>query len=323
MSSDLPHSNSQDDFFEDGPFDGELGEGVYIERLNGADLYFEVAGDLESGETPLVFLHGGPGYNSYSFRELFGEYLERPVIYLDGRGSGRSGPLEDTEQGQETLDLDTLVADLEAVRDFLELEKIVPLGHGFGALTALEYARRHPAQTERVIVVGPWIHFPALALTLLSEASALRSVAVEDPAGAIRASTPEGEHPQVGDARVEAAFTLLNARDLLNAMEFMDAPSRMRLEFVDVESQLVGGGEVQEALVNQGMWEFEYPPFITEIRRPIYVIVGVQDRTSYPEQVQYLADLADADVTVLDTGHYPWLDDAEAFAEALEDALRR
>lgn len=324
MTGELP----QDDFYADelgadDINDSELGEGAYIERLNGADLYFEVSGNLDSGEVPLVFLHGGPGYNSYSFRELFGESLQRPIVYLDGRGSGRSGPLEDTEQGNETLDLDTLVADLEAVREHLELDRIVPLGHGFGALIALEYARRHPTQTERVVVVGPWIHFPALALTLLREASALRGVELEDPAEAIRASTPGGQHPQVGDARVEAAFTLLNARDLLNALEFVDAPSRMRLEFVDVESQLVGGGEVQEALVNQGMWEFEYLPFLAKIRRPVYVIVGVQDRTSYPEQVQYLADLADADVTVLDTGHYPWLDDEEAFAEALEDALRR
>ncbi len=320
MTGDAP----QNDFFGDDLDAGEQGEGVYIERLNGADLYFEVAGNLDSGETPLVYLHGGPGYNSYSFRELFGESLE-PSGGVPGsaRGSGRSGPLEDTEQGHAALDLDTLVADLEAVRDFLDLEKLVPLGHGFGALIALEYARRHPTRTERVVVVGPWIHFPALALTLLTEASALRGVELDDPAGAIRASTPEGQHPQVGDARVGAAFSLLNARDLLNALEFVDAPSRMRLEFVDVESQLVGGGEVQEALVNQGMWEFEYLPFLAELRRPVYVIVGVQDRTSYPEQVQYLADLADADVTVLDTGHYPWLDDEEGFAEALEDALRR
>ena len=311
----------------DGPDTDGLGEGVYTERLNGANLYFEVAGDLDSDEAPLVFLHGGPGYNSYSFRELFGESfqerLERPVIYLDGRGSGRSGPLEDTDQGGETLDIDTLVEDVEAIREFLGVDTIVPLGHGFGGLVALEYARRYPLHTARVVVVNPWVHFPELAYTLLAEASAQRSVPLDDPALPLRTETPEGQYPNIGAARIESAFALLNARDLLNVMQFMDAPSRMRLEFVDVESQLVGGGEVQEALVNQGMWEFEYLPFLAEIRRPVYVIVGVQDRTSYPEQVQYLADLAGADVTVLDTGHYPWLDDEEAFAEALEDALRR
>ncbi|MCD0171263.1 alpha/beta fold hydrolase, partial [Deinococcus sp. 23YEL01] len=119
------------------------------------------------------------------------------------------------------------------------------------------------------------------------------------------------------------AFELLNARDLLNALQFRDAPTRMRLEFLDAEGQLVGGGEVQEALVNQGLWEFEYPPFLAEIRRPVFVISGAHDRTSYPEQVQWVADLADADVTVLDAAHYPWLDDEDAFAQALEDALTR
>ena len=42
---------------------------------------------------------------------------------------------------------------------------------------ALEYARRHPARTARVVVVNPWVHFPDLALTLLAEASARRGVA--------------------------------------------------------------------------------------------------------------------------------------------------
>ena len=111
-----------------------------FERLNGADLYFEVTGpeDPTPGEPTLVFLHGGPGYNAYTFRTLFGERLEdRRVVYLDQRGSGRSGPLADTDQGDEALDLDTLTDDVEAVREFLGFEQIVPLGHGFGALIAL------------------------------------------------------------------------------------------------------------------------------------------------------------------------------------------
>ncbi|SMB95561.1 alpha/beta fold hydrolase [Deinococcus hopiensis] len=295
-----------------------------VTHLNGADLYFDVAGPEDSDVPALIFLHGGPGYNSLSFQELFGErLLARRVVYLDQRGSGRSGALEDTQQGGETLDLDTLVADLEAVRGYLGLERIVPLGHGFGALVALEYARRHPTHTARVVVVNPWVHFPELALTLLREASALRGQALEDPAAEVRAQTPEGQHPAVGEARVEAAFALLNARDLLNALQFRDAASRMHLEFTDAEGQLTGGGEVQQALVNQGLWEFEYVPFLQELRRPLFVIAGVHDRTSYPEQVEWLADLGGADVTVLDAGHYPWLDDEDAFAEALEEALTR
>lgn len=303
-------------------------DATFEERLNGADLYFEVVGPAQSREPALVFLHGGPGYNSYSFRALFGDRLAetlptRRVVYLDQRGSGRSGPLEDTDQGADTLDLDTLVGDLEAAREFLELDQIVPLGHGFGALVALEYARRHPTRTARVIVVNPWVQFPELALTLLEEASALSGTTPDDPADDVRAAAPGDEHAPVGAARIEAAFSRLNARDLLNALQFRDAQSRMHLEFADAEGQLIGGGEVQQALVNQGLWEFEYPPFLQEIRRPVFVIAGAHDRTSYPGQVGWVADLAGGDVTVLDTGHYPWLDDEDAFAEALEEALTR
>ena len=209
------------------------------------------------------------------------------------------------------------------MREFLGVSTLTPLGHGFGALIALEYARRFPLHTNRVIVVNPWVQFPDLALTLLQEASARRNVKLDDPRAEVVARTPEGQHPPVGAARIEAAFGLLNARDLLNALHFKDAPSRMRLEFADVEGQLMGGAEVQQALVNQGLWEFEYPPFLTEIKRQVYVIAGTHDATSYPAQVQWLEDLADADVTLLDAGHYPWLDDEDEFVEALEEAINR
>lgn len=313
---------------------GNLDFEHYQQHLNGADLYFEVAQpyEQETAAPTLVFLHGGPGYNALTFRELLGERLAQEgwrVVYLDQRGSGRSGDLEDSEQGADTLTLDILTEDVEAVRDFLESETGLPLGpltllgHGFGALVALEYARRFPEHVARVVTVSPWVHFPELAYTLLAEASERSGQPLQDPRSELEANTPEGQYPAIGAARIEAAFALLNARDLLNALQFKDAPSRMRLEFADAEGQLMGGAQVQQALVNQGLWEFEYPAFLPELTRPIYVIAGRHDRSSFPEQVQWLTDLADADLTVLDAGHYPWLDDEDAFVEALQDTLRR
>ncbi len=318
-----------DDLLPEDQYDEEYGaeddetlpEDSHYERLNGADLYFEVAGPPTA--PAVVYLHGGPGYNSHSFRTLLGDRLDAfRMVYLDQRGGGRSGALEDTDQGGETLDIDTLVADLEAVRSHLGLERFTPLGHGFGALVALEYGRRFPDRTARIVAVNPWVHFPDLALTLLAEASALRGVKLDDPAEKIRAETPEGQHPAVGEARLEAAFGLVAGRDLLNRLEFIDSPSRMRLEYADAEGQLLGGGEVQQALVNQGLWSFEYPPFLMEQTRPVFVIAGLEDRTSYPGQVGWLEDLASADVTLLPAGHYPWLDDEDGFVEALERAVQ-
>ncbi|MBB6098671.1 proline iminopeptidase [Deinobacterium chartae] len=290
----------------------------YNEMLNGTELYFEQVGPQDA--PVLVFLHGGPGYNAYSFRDLVGEELgDYRVVYLDQRGAGRSAPLELDDS--EPLTLDVFVNDLEALREFLGVERLTPLGHGFGALIALEYGRRFPARTERVITVNPWIHMPELALSLLENAARISGKKLEDPAAEVLQNTPEGQHPMVGSARVEAAFAALNARDLLNAMQFVDAASRMRLEFADVESQLLGGAEVQQAFVESGLWEFEYPNFLLDQKRPVVVISGVHDRTSYPGQVEWLQDLAAAEVIELDAGHYPWVDDLESFVAALGRAM--
>ena len=301
----------EDDFLDEYP-EGFLNE-EHLEYLNETELYFEQFGPPDA--PAIIYLHGGPGYNSYSFRSLVGEDLTRyRMVYPDQRGAGRSAPLAGD------LSVDTLVDDLEAIREFLELDSFTPLGHGFGAVIALEYARRFPGRVPRVIAVNPWLHMPELALTLLREASTMSGKEFADPRDELP-EPREGEYPRVGNARVERAFSLLGARDLLNALEFPEIRGRLRLEFADVESQLLGGGEVQESLVSQGFWEFEYPPYLLEQTRPVFVIAGTQDRTSYPAQVDWLLDLAGADVQELETGHYPWVDEPEAFVEALERVM--
>lgn len=297
----------------------------FLVRLNGAELHFELVGP--AGAPLLAYLHGGPGYNAASFRELAGDDLGRfRVLYLDMRGGGRSGPLSETDQEDE-VSIDTLVEDLEAVRAFLDgrgldAETLIPLGHGFGAVVALEYARRVPERTPLVLAVNPWLHYPELALTLLRQAAALSGQPAEDPRGRVEAQTPEGEYPQVGAARAAAAFARLNASDLLAALHFRDAASRMRLEHADAGSGLIAGGELQAALVTRGLWELQYPSYLGDIAVPVAVIAGAHDPTAYPEQSDWLIDLAGADLQLLDTGHYPWLDDPMGFAAAVTGAVQ-
>lgn len=291
-------------------------DAAYSEYLNDTELYFEHVGSKNA--PAIVYIHGGPGYNSYSFRSLMEDDLDGyQMVYLDQRGSGRSAELN-----SELLRIDTLVDDLEAVREFLNIESWTVMGHGFGAMVALEYARRFPEYTDRSILVSPWVHMPALALHILVAAARFSQVPLVDPKAQVLADTPEGEVPAVGQARVAAAFALLNARDLLNRMQFNNLIYRMRLEFADAESQLVGGAEVQQALVDAGLWEFEYVSYLPEQVRPIYVIGGLEDQSCYPHQVEWFQELENAHIATLSSGHYPWIDDAEGFCELLEEAMQ-
>jgi proline iminopeptidase len=276
----------------------------HVEELNGVELYFEDSGTEDA--PVIVFLHGGPGYNSYSFRDLVGEYLEHyRVIYLDQRGCGRSSEPEPEAQN---YTIDALVSDLEAVREFLGIEVWTPLGHGFGALLALEYARRFPERTQKVIAINPWIHYPELSQVLLEAAARITEHALT-------------EIPEKSEDRIEKAFSMLNARDLISRLHFPSPQSRLRLEFSDAESTLLAGGTMQEMLVFNGLWDFEYPNYLADITKPILVIASTQDITSYPSQTDWLVDLAGAEIVELEAGHYPWLEQPDQFANAVAGFL--
>jgi proline iminopeptidase len=278
----------------------ELEFGQHLVRLNGVELFYS---DQGRDDAPaLVFLHD-LGYNSYSFEALVGEFLsDYRMIYLDQRGGGRSGELEDDPA---LFTIDALVDDLEALRSHLGLRRFTPLGHGFGAVIALEYARRFPQHISRVVAVNPWVHFPELSRVLLEAAMRLseRQVAVsEDP-----------------EARVDAAFAL--RPDLLSMLHFPNPASRLHLEFTDSESGLFGSGSMQDGLEFNKLWELEYPLYFAEIQSSVFVIAGIQDTTSYPSQTDWLVDLLNAELYELDSGHYPWLEDTEVFVRALAEAM--
>ncbi len=118
--------------------------------LNGVRLWYKVAGQPRSGLPPILFLHGGPGYNSYSFEKTIGAQLERhtQMIYLDERGSGRSERPRDKR-----YEMPVLVEDVEALRKYLGVGQIIVMGHSFGGTIALEYAARHPNHVRKLIIL--------------------------------------------------------------------------------------------------------------------------------------------------------------------------
>src|SRR5438309_471945 len=72
------------------PVPPALQTGEHEVVLNGVRLWYRIAGTPTSNTQPVLFLHGGPGYNSYSFAQIEGPLVEKSLrmIYLDQRGSG-------------------------------------------------------------------------------------------------------------------------------------------------------------------------------------------------------------------------------------------
>ncbi|ELS03238.1 putative hydrolase or acyltransferase of alpha/beta superfamily [Xenococcus sp. PCC 7305] len=102
-------------------------------------------------ERPVAFLvHGGPGVDHSSYKLGFSPLSrEMQLVYFDHRGQGRSA-----RGDKETYTLENNIEDMEALRQYLGLDKIVVIGTSYGGMVALSYAIRYPQRVSHLIVIA-------------------------------------------------------------------------------------------------------------------------------------------------------------------------
>jgi proline iminopeptidase len=103
---------------------------------------------------PVVYLHGGPGVSELSLATpAFGRLAADGFdIYLyDQLGVGRSQRLSDPTGY--TVDRD--IADLEAIRARIGAQRIILIGHSWGATLAAAYLARYPERVAKVVFSSP------------------------------------------------------------------------------------------------------------------------------------------------------------------------
>lgn len=103
-------------------------------------MYWEDCGN-PSG-IPVVFLHGGPGAGSTPAHRRFFDPEAYRIVVLDQRGAGRSTPLGELRDNSTPL----LIADLERLRELLNIDRWLVFGGSWGSTLALAYAQAHPAR---------------------------------------------------------------------------------------------------------------------------------------------------------------------------------
>jgi proline iminopeptidase len=130
------------------PFD----HGV-LEVDEGQFVYWETLGN-PSGK-PAVVLHGGPGSGCLPWhRRLFNPDAYRLVLF-DQRNCGRSTP-HASEPAADLANNTTanLVADIELLREHLDIERWLLWGGSWGSTLALAYAEANPDRVTEMILWG-------------------------------------------------------------------------------------------------------------------------------------------------------------------------
>lgn len=128
---------------ETGPFnDGRL---AVSDRH---EIYFEECGNPDG--KPAVFVHGGPGGGCDASARRFFDPEHYRIVLFDQRGCGRSRPhalLEDNTTWH-------LCADMERLREHLNIDKWLVLGGSWGSTLALAYAQHHRDRVSELVLRG-------------------------------------------------------------------------------------------------------------------------------------------------------------------------
>ncbi|CAM4467764.1 prolyl aminopeptidase [Nocardia ninae] len=119
---------------------------------DGQSMYWEVSGNPDG--KPVVLLHGGPGGGVSPVHRQFFDPAAYRIVLLDQRGCGRSTPHVADGASLATNTTQHLIADIEALRTHLGIDRWQVFGGSWGSTLALAYAETHPDRVTELVLRG-------------------------------------------------------------------------------------------------------------------------------------------------------------------------
>ncbi len=123
----------------------------WLERPGGHAIYWQDAGAADG--VPVVLCHGGPGGRSAPQRRRFFDPARFRIIQFDQRGCGRSTPTGSLTANS----LQDTLADIEAIRTTVGVERWVVSGGSWGSTVALAYAQAYPQRCLGLNLTCTWL----------------------------------------------------------------------------------------------------------------------------------------------------------------------
>jgi L-proline amide hydrolase len=137
-------------------------EGTHHWQAEGVDVttWFRVVGDLDADRPPVIVLHGGPGATHDYLTPLAAlhDHDERPVVFYDQVGNGRSSHHPDAPVDFWTVDL--FVRELHELVRALGFDRHHVLGQSWGGFLAQEYALTTPGGLAALVLADTAASFP-------------------------------------------------------------------------------------------------------------------------------------------------------------------
>lgn len=268
--------------------------------LNGVGTYYETAG---SGPA-LVCVHGGPGLGDHRRYKRWMAPLadEFTLVYYDLRGCGQSGDPADGSYSHEDF-----VADLDALREHLGLEKMAVLGTSYGGFISLEYALARQNRLTHLLLADT-------AASKHHDEAAKRNALESDVPIDRRLLIDLFEGRMRDDDEFRRAYAMIQPLYRARPDPEADAVALAQMTFRH---------KAHNYAFSRNLAAYDLRDRLHEIEVPTLVLCGGQDWITPLEESKAMAEaIPNATLVVFDhSGHSPMMEENEAFLAAVRGFL--
>lgn len=252
----------------------------------------------------MLLAPGGPGGNHSVYDEIKNELFKyADLILFDPRGCGYSDPSD-----VDYCTIDHYRDDIDAIREYFGLEKIILFGGSYGSMASLGYAVKYQDRLEKLILSGgaPSFRFIELAKKNLKM---------------------RGTHEQImmGEKLFSGGFkTSLEFEEFYKIMAPLYVYKHQPQDAVPTtKSKIPYNIEVTNLGFGNFLTKFNYEPLLRYISCDTLIIFGKNDWINDPSLAELMANnIPNSTLVLLDEcSHFIWRDQKEKFFAALQGFL--
>ena len=298
--------------------------------VNGADLTLMIRG-TDKENPVLIFVHGGPCCSEIPYVRKYQDELEKDftIVHYDQRGSGksyRSGT--DYSDVTAKTHVDDLIAMTEYIRDYLNKDKVILLGHSYGTYIATQAAAIRPDLYEAYVGIGQ------MSDTIHSELNTLDKciAAAEEKGNQADAEELRSLKPSIQNG------DFITPRNYVRKYGFgarkIDDNRDYSLAFLfgteynlsDAAGFYIASMKYQDGLIKEAL-DHPISEIVTSLDIPVYFVMGKYDGMTSPEAAnEYLESIGGEGgremVIFEESAHYPQFEEKQEFSKWMRETFK-
>ncbi|GAA0314775.1 proline iminopeptidase-family hydrolase [Bacillus carboniphilus] len=277
-------------------------------EVTGGKVWYQKHG-THTGKTPLLILHGGPGSSHFAMQGLRILAEERPVIFYDQLGCGKSDRPTDVSLWK----IDRFVEELGQIREALSLDEVHILGHSWGTTLAAAYMLTKPVGVKSVIFSSPCLSAPLWA----EDQEKNRKLLPES----VQATLKECEENGTTDSKAYKDATAEFNKRFVCRLDPMPEFLKEGAHFKNPEVYNIMWGP-SEFHVTGNLKHFDCTDRLKEIQIPTLYTCGRYDEAT-PASTEYFSQLTpNSKFHVYEnSAHMPYLEEREEFVRVVTNFL--